>query len=58
MQIKQAESDRKQQEILVAQRATELRLLQEEEASEKLEAERREQEFLAAQAVQETNQVS
>ena len=49
-QINKAESDRKNEEALVQQRATELKLLQEEEAAKKAEAEAREQDFLQAQA--------
>ena len=53
-QINKAESDRKNEEALVQHRATELKLLQEEEAAKKAEAEAREQDFLQAQAAQET----
>jgi len=44
--LKEAEKDRKSQESLVAERAKELKLLQEEEAIQKAEAEKKEQEFL------------
>ena len=45
-QIIKAEQDRKMEEKLVAQRAEELKLLQEEEATKKANAEERENEFL------------
>ena len=41
-QIVKAEEDRKNEETIVAQRAEELKLLQEEEASKKAEAEAKE----------------
>jgi len=41
-QIVKAEEDRKNEETLVAQRAEELKLLQEEEAAKKAEAEAKE----------------
>lgn len=53
-QIDKAEQDREMEEKLVAQRAEELKLLQEEEATKKANAEERENEFLQAQASQET----
>ena len=53
-QIVKAEQDRKLEEKLVAQRAEELKLLQEEEAAKKANAEASENEFLQAQASQET----
>jgi hypothetical protein len=49
-QIIKAEDGRKMEEKLVAQRAEELKLLQEEEATKKANAEERENEFLQAQA--------
>jgi len=49
-----AEKDRQNEEVLSKSRAEELKVLQEEEATQKLEAEKMEQEFLSAQAIQET----
>ena len=49
-QIIKADDGRKMEEKLVAQRAEELKLLQEEEATKKANAEERENEFHQAQA--------